>query len=77
MNFIDYFDYAQMQVFARSWGLVFLTILFLCAVAYALRPKNKEIFDHMSKLPLIEDEDGKPSPSPMNHYQGSTQNERN
>lgn len=51
MNIFDYYDF---QTFARSWGLVFLFLIFLAAVTYALWPKNRDIFNHMASLPLNE-----------------------
>ncbi|MCG8503360.1 MAG: cbb3-type cytochrome c oxidase subunit 3 [Sphingomonadales bacterium] len=48
--------YEGLREFAGTWGLVFLVILFLGAVAYALWPSNKDKFEHASRLPLEEDD---------------------
>jgi len=37
---------------SQSWGLVFLAIMFLVAVAYALWPTNKDKFDKAAKRAL-------------------------
>lgn len=50
-------SYQVASEFARSWGLVFLMVMFLAAVLYALWPANKARFDHAARLPLDE-EDG-------------------
>ena len=50
-------SYQDASEFARSWGLVFLMLMFLGAVAYALWPSNKARFDHAARLPLDEEED--------------------
>lgn len=47
--------YQGLAQFAETWGLVFLAILFLTAVAYALWPSNKERFDDAAEIPLRED----------------------
>ena len=47
--------------FSRTWlatgGLIFLFVLFLGIVAYALWPSNKKTFDRMASLPLQDDDD--------------------
>lgn len=47
--------YQVASEFARSWGLVFLMVMFGCAVAYALWPSNKRTFDQAARLPLDEE----------------------
>lgn len=49
-------EYADMAIFARSWGMVFLMILFGGAVLFAIWPGNRAKFEHAARLPL-EDED--------------------
>ena len=40
--------------FAQTWGLVFLFLLFLVAVVYALWPGNRGKFQRAARLPLDE-----------------------
>jgi cytochrome c oxidase cbb3-type subunit 4 len=49
-------DYDTLATFARSWGAVYLMVLFLGVVAYALWPRNKAKFDRAARMPLDEDE---------------------
>ena len=42
--------------FARSWGLVFLIVMFGAGVAYAMWPSNRRTFDHAARLPLDEED---------------------
>jgi cytochrome c oxidase cbb3-type subunit 4 len=51
-------SHAEVSTFAQTWGLVFLVVMFVVAVAYALWPKNKKKFDRAAQLPL--DDDDKP-----------------
>ncbi|MBT5047326.1 MAG: cbb3-type cytochrome c oxidase subunit 3 [Rhodospirillaceae bacterium] len=48
-------DYETIAAFARTYGLVYLTILFIAVLAYALWPRNKKKFDHAARIPLRED----------------------
>ena len=48
-------SYDEIATFSKSWGLVYLTLLFLGVCAYALWPKNRERFEHAAHLPLNED----------------------
>ena len=45
-------DYEVVSYFAGTWGLVFLVVLFLSAVAYALWPGNREKFSDAARTPL-------------------------
>lgn len=49
---MNYTDFAE---FARSWGLVYLVVLFAIIVTYALWPRNRKKFDHAARIPLRED----------------------
>ncbi|GAB5389449.1 MAG: hypothetical protein Alpg2KO_24170 [Alphaproteobacteria bacterium] len=49
-------EYADLAVFARSWGAVFLLILFLSAVAFAVWPGNRDKFEHAANMPLDEED---------------------
>ncbi len=48
-------DYETFAAFARTYGLVYLTILFIAVLAYALWPRNKNKFDRAARIPLRED----------------------
>ncbi len=47
--------YDRLAQLAQTWGLLYLVILFVLVLAYALWPKNKKRFDEASKIPLRED----------------------
>lgn len=49
-------SYEQFSIFAGTWGLVLLLVMFIIAMAYAFWPSNKEKFDHAAHLPLDEEE---------------------
>lgn len=49
--------YDTIAQFAGTWGLVFLLLLFLVAVGWALWPGHRERFERASRLPLEDDED--------------------
>lgn len=40
---------------AQSAGLIYFMAVFLCIVAYALWPANKQRFDEAARIPLKED----------------------
>lgn len=48
-------EYETAAAFARTWGLVFLVVLFIGVLAYALWPRNRERFRKAARIPL-EDE---------------------
>ena len=48
-------SYEEAVYFAKTWGLVYLVILFIGALVYALRPSAKAKFDHAANIPLKED----------------------
>ena len=47
--------YETVATFAQQYGLIYVIILFVGAVAYALWPSNKKKFDRASQVPLRED----------------------
>ena len=49
-------DYESLRIFADSWGLVYLFILFLAAVIFAFRPGAQKKYEDFAKIPLNEDE---------------------
>ncbi len=48
-------DYQTVSEFAKTWGLVYMVVLFLGVLIYALRPGAKEKFDEAARMPLRED----------------------
>jgi len=48
-------DYHTIAGFARSWGLVYLAVLFVAVLAYALWPRNRKKFADAARIPLRED----------------------
>jgi cbb3-type cytochrome oxidase subunit 3 len=48
-------DYEKWQAFAASWGSIYSAVIFLSAVAYALWPSRKHIYDKAALMPLEED----------------------
>ncbi|WP_020593289.1 cbb3-type cytochrome c oxidase subunit 3 [Kiloniella laminariae] len=48
-------DYSDVSHFSQTWGLVYLVIMFLAGVVYALWPRNKDKFDHAANIPLEDD----------------------
>jgi len=48
-------DYESMRQFADSWGLLYLVILFVAAVAYTYRPGGRRSADDAAAIPLKED----------------------
>jgi cytochrome c oxidase cbb3-type subunit 4 len=48
-------DYYTIAEFARSWGLVYLFLLFVGVLAYALWPRNRKKFADAARIPLKED----------------------
>ena len=50
-------DYNTFREFADSWGLLYLTILFIGIVLFTFRPGSKKIADDVAQIPLTEDDD--------------------
>lgn len=48
-------QYEQVAHFAATYGLIYLVLLFIVALAYAFWPSNKEKFENAARLPLEED----------------------
>jgi cytochrome c oxidase cbb3-type subunit 4 len=49
-------DYNTFRHMADSWGLVYLTILFVGIVLFTFRPGSKKIADDTAQIPLREDD---------------------
>lgn len=47
--------YEWLAHFAQSVGVLYFIALFIVVLIYALRPGNKETFDHAARAPLRED----------------------
>ena len=50
-------DYEGFRHFADSWGLVYLFVIFVAAIAYTFRPGSRKIADKVARIPLQEDSD--------------------
>ena len=48
--------YDQLRHFADSWGLLLMTLVFLGAVAWALRPGARKSYDEQADIPFRHDE---------------------
>lgn len=48
--------YETVSRFAQTWGLAFLVLLFIAALAYAFWPGNRAKFSKAARLPLGDDE---------------------
>lgn len=48
-------EFEQVAMFAQTWGLVYLFILFVGVLIYALRPGAKRKFQEAARIPLKED----------------------
>jgi cytochrome c oxidase cbb3-type subunit 4 len=48
--------YETLATFAKSWGLVYLMVMFLAVCAYALWPRNQQKFDRAARMPLDKDD---------------------
>ncbi len=43
------------SIFAETWGLIYLVVLFAGILVYALRPSAKKKFEDAARIPLMED----------------------
>ena len=50
-------DHETLVAFAKTFGLIYLILMFLVAVAYAFWPSKREEFDRAAKS-VFEDEEG-------------------
>lgn len=48
-------DYSTVASFAKTWGLVYLMVLFIGVLIYAFRPSAKKKFEQAAQIPLKED----------------------
>ena len=49
-------DYEIFRIFADSWGLLYLFLLFCGVIFFTFRPGSKEIAEKVSKIPFDKDE---------------------
>jgi len=47
--------FENVSVFAQTWGLLYLVILFAGVLIYAFRPGAKKKFENAARIPLKED----------------------
>ena len=48
-------DYETLRQLADSWGLVYLTVLFVGIILFTFRPGSKRQADEIAQIPLRED----------------------
>ena len=48
-------DYQTVSEFAQTYGLIYLLLLFIAMMIYALWPGNRRRFEDAAKIPLRED----------------------
>jgi cytochrome c oxidase cbb3-type subunit 4 len=48
-------DYETMRIFADSWGLVFLVLVFFFVIAWVFRPGSGKLYKDSARIPLKED----------------------
>ena len=52
-------DWLTMSHMARPLWIVWMVVLFLAAFVYALRPRNKRMFDDCAQIPFRTDSENK------------------
>ncbi|MBS0469881.1 MAG: cbb3-type cytochrome c oxidase subunit 3 [Proteobacteria bacterium] len=50
-------DYETVLAFCQSWSVVYFSLMFAVAIAYALWPSNQKGFREAAALPLQDDGD--------------------
>ncbi|MAN78935.1 MAG: CcoQ/FixQ family Cbb3-type cytochrome c oxidase assembly chaperone [Rhodospirillaceae bacterium] len=48
-------EFEQVAMFAQTWGLVYLTVMFAGVLIYALRPGARKKFQDAAQIPFKED----------------------
>ncbi len=48
-------DYEQVSYLSQTWGLVYLVVLFVGVLIYALRPSARKKFEDAAQIPFKED----------------------
>ena len=49
-------DYNQLRHFADSWGLLMMTLVFVGAVVWVIRPGSRKTYDEQAEIPFKYDE---------------------
>lgn len=49
-------NYETMRIFADSWGLAYLFVVFIAVLAYTFRPGSADEARHKAEIPFKEDE---------------------
>ncbi len=47
--------YNSMRQFADSWGLLYMTLIFIGVLLYTFRPSAKSYYEEQSRIPLNEE----------------------
>lgn len=55
--------YENMRIFADSWGLLYMTLIFIGVVVFTLRPGSRQAHEDSANIPFRND-DRPPSDSP-------------
>ena len=55
-------SYEQVARFAQQGGTIYFGLMFLAGGIYPLWPRHKDAFNHLSALPLENDEDNHVQP---------------
>ncbi len=50
-------DYNQLRHLADSWGLLVMTVVFLGAILWALRPGSRGTYQEHAEIPFKHDEE--------------------
>ncbi|MBC6436855.1 MAG: cbb3-type cytochrome c oxidase subunit 3 [Rhodobacteraceae bacterium] len=56
--------YGTLQVIARSWGAVFMFLIFLGVVLFTLRPGSRKIHHDTARIPFRHDDKPAHKPAP-------------
>ena len=48
-------NFEQVSYFSQTWGLVYLVVIFVGVLIYALWPGSREKFEKAARIPLRED----------------------
>lgn len=51
-----HFDYHSMRAFADSWGLLYMTVVFVAVVLWTFRPGSRKAGNDAANIPFREDQ---------------------
>ena len=60
--------YTLLQIIARSWGALFMLVVFLGVIVFTLRPGSRRLHSDIANIPFRHDD----SPAPDTAAQGQT-----